>query len=368
MKLQQLISGAAISLAASIAHAGNPPLETLTHAKQVVLAYGYACVLKDDGTVWCWGDNGAGVLGDGTQQRRNYAAPVAGVSDATALAAGGLHTCALRNDGTVQCWGSNSYGELGRIDIGDVSTSPVFVHGAVYTGANHLSDVASIATGDQHTCAQLSSGYMVCWGKNNYGQLGDGTTNMSGYPVYVEGVYAVTGISVGNEHSCAILKTGNMQCWGHNELGQLGDGGSDPHPIPGSVVISTSPKQNLYPVTDIAIGYIHACAKMDDGLGNTGIQCWGDNRWGQLGDGEFEDKSDLPTAVLANGNVSTPLSGVVTVAAGGFTTCAVLTTGLVQCWGDDSYGQLGTGLHGDLSFPVFSVQQAVDEIFKDGFN
>ena len=415
MKLQYLVLN--VALAASFARAGNPPLETLTHAKQAVMSSGCSCVLKDDGTVWCWGSfNG---------ESRNYATPLDGITTATSLAAGGSHTCALLRDGTVECWGSDTYGELGNGEIGGYSKTPVFVHG-VYTGDEHLTNVLNIATGDGHTCAQLRTGQVVCWGKNNYGQLGDGTMSTQSWPVYASLPVAATSIAAGYEHSCAVLSTNAMQCWGRNEYGQLGDGGSEPfslpvyvklaagevpvwartndnanncvvlsnrsikcwglnedgalgngsddggsgvsHSTPTTVVISASPIQPLYPVSDVAVGYRHACAKMDDGLGSTSIQCWGDNRWGQLGDGGSEDYSDLPTAVLLNGNVSTPFSNILSVAAESFTTCAVQADGTVRCWGDDGYGQLGTGFFGDLSAPIFPVRQAVDEIFADGFN
>lgn len=416
MKLQFLVP-AGLLLVSCFAHAGNPPLETLTDAKQVVVSYDNACALKNNGSVWCWGYDSAS---------HNYAVPVEVVSGAISLAAGGTHTCALRNDGSVQCWGSNSFGQLGDGHIGGSSTTPVFVHGPVYTGDDHLTGALSIAVGDEHTCALLSIGRMVCWGKNNYGQLGDGTTTTQSWPVYALLPAFATGIAAGNEHSCAILSTNAMQCWGHNEHGQLGDSGPEPyslpvyvklaggevpalakandydntcvvlysrtlkcwglneygelgnsadddgsdmpHSTPKTVLISATPIQPLYPVSDVAVGFVHACAKMDDGLGNTNIQCWGDNRWGQLGDGGNEDHSDLPVAVLAYGNASTPLTGILSIAAAGFTTCAVLNDGTVQCWGDNSSGQLGNGFSGDLSAPIFPVKQAVDDIFKNGFN
>jgi alpha-tubulin suppressor-like RCC1 family protein len=415
MKLQYVVLN--VALAAGFAHAGNPPLETLTHANKVVMSFGYSCALKDDGTVWCWGSN--------FDEPHNYAIPIHGISTAIGLAAKGNHTCALLRDGTVECWGSNTDGELGNGEIGGYSAIPVFVHGAFYDD-EHLTNALDIAVGGEHTCAQLSSGHMVCWGNNNYGQLGDGTTTTHSWPVYASLPASATSIAAGNEHSCAVLSTHSMQCWGHNEHGQLGDGGSEPyslpvyvklaggevpvlaegnsydnncivlsnrsvkcwglneygelgngadddgyevsHSTPTTVVISTSPIQPLYPVSDVAIGSVHACAKMDDGLGNTSLQCWGDNRRGQLGDGGSEERSDVSTAVLANGNVSTPLSNILSVAAGGYTTCAVLADGTVRCWGDDGYGQLGTGFFGDLSAPIFPVREAVDEIFADDFN
>lgn len=429
VKLRHISPIALLLLIPSFSYAGNPPLEILTHAKKVALGDYHGCALKDDGTVWCWGDNEAGELGDGTYRSRNFAARVDGISTATALVAGASHTCALLSNGTTQCWGNNSSGQLGIGDYAEKSAAPRIVRG-VGGGFSLLSDITNLAAGYEHTCARDSRGTMFCWGKNDYGQLDDGITDSSFVPVVAMLGSKVKSIAAGGDHSCAILDGDILQCWGRNQYGQLGDGGSEPYslpttvnlatvytpvfvrtndasdtcavlsgrslkcwgsnvygelgngadddrtlfpPIPHSnpsdVLVTTTPKLSLYPVGDVAIGYEHACAKMDDGLGNTGIRCWGYNYYGELGDGESESHSDLPTTVLAGGNPSTPLSGVMDIAVGAGGACAVLTSGIVQCWGSDENGELGIGSSTDhLGFPLFPVMQAVDEIFENGFD
>jgi alpha-tubulin suppressor-like RCC1 family protein len=289
----------------------------------------HTCALATGGGVKCWGFNGAGQLGDGTTFQRSTPANVLGLaSGVAAIAAGWLHTCALTAGGGVQCWGYNLYGELG-----DGTTTqrdaPVNVVGLA-TG------VAAIATGWYHTCARTVGGGVKCWGYNGYGQLGDGTITRRNAPVDVVGLTSgVVAIAVGGYHTCALTAGGGAKCWGDNEDGRVGDGTTTQRSAPVDVVGLASG------VAAIAAGGSHTCALTTGG----GVKCWGDNWLGQLGDGTTTHSS-MPV------NVVGLTSGVVAIATGWNHACALTMGGGVKCWGDNGYGQLGDGTTAQRNAPV----------------
>ncbi|ACL23605.1 RCC1 domain-containing protein [Chloroflexus aggregans] len=288
----------------------------------------HTCALMSSGGVWCWGRNNSGQLGDGTTTARSTPAAVSGLpSGVTAIAAGGLHTCALMSSGGVWCWGLNNSGQLGDGSDTDSST-PVAVSGLA-------SGVETIAAGGWHTCALTSSGGVWCWGRNNSGQLGDGSTIYHITPVAVSGLPSgVTAIAAGDYHTCALTGSGGVWCWGYNLSGQLGDGTTTDRSTPVAVSGLTSG------VTVIAAGRFHTCALTSSG----GVWCWGANFDGQLGDGTTTNRT-TPVAV------SGLPSGVTAIAAGGWHTCALTSSGEVWCWGDNYYGQLGDGTTTNRSTP-----------------
>ena len=174
----------------------------------------HTLALKSDGTVWAWGSNFHGQLGDGSNTDRTTPVQVSGLSDVTAIAGGGDHAIALKSDGTVWAWGFNFYGQLGDGSNTD-RTTPVQVSG--------LSDVTAIAGGYEHTIALESNGTVWTWGLNDHGQLGDGTTTIRTTPLPVSGLRGVTTIAGGYEHTIALKSDGTVWAWGYNLYGELGD-------------------------------------------------------------------------------------------------------------------------------------------------
>ena len=303
----------------------------------------HTCAALTSGGAMCWGSNYYGQLGDGTTVDKNTPVDVSGLSsDVQAIEVGSNHTCALLTSGGMMCWGSNHYGQLGNGISGwdEDETTPVDVVGL-------SSGVQAIAAGVYHTCALLTSGGVKCWGNNEYGQLGDGTYDNSPTPVDVVGLSSgVQAIAAGGEygaigHTCAVLLSGGMKCWGANELGQLGNGTTDDSSTPVDVVGLSSDVQA------IAAGGIHTCAVLASG----GVKCWGNNEYGQLGDGTTDD-SYTPVDVVGLSSGVQAIAAGGEYDAGGEHTCAVLASGGVKCWGDNGSGQLGDGTTDDSYTPV----------------
>lgn len=289
----------------------------------------HTCLITPSRGVQCWGRNSNGQVGDGTQLPHSRPINVSGLSSGvTALALGAEHTCALLQHGGVQCWGSNQFGQLG-----DGATTERLTPTAVIGLAGA---VAALVAGDSHTCALVQPGGVKCWGANSAGQLGDGTTMPSAFPVAVAGLSSgVVALTAGAEHSCALLQSGGVKCWGANLVGQLGDGSQLNRATPVDVLGLSSG------VIALDAGGAHSCAVTDAG----GVQCWGANNDGQLGDGSGVNQLQ-PVAV-------TGLPGAITTIAAGIAhSCGLTTANGVTCWGGNETGQLGDGTTTDRLAPV----------------
>jgi len=249
----------------------------------------------------------------------------------TALSAGWLHTCALTASGGVICWGRNRYGRLGN---GTRKNSRVPVH---VIGLHR--GVKAIEVGGEYSCAVTHTGGVKCWGRNSYGMLGDGTTENRFKPVNVWGLSkGVVAISSSAYHACALMETGGVKCWGHNQYGKLGDGTALDRHKPVDV------KGLDGPVAAIAAGLNHTCVLMTSGA----VKCWGDNYSGQLGVGTsgWGRRSYKPITVIGLG------SSVKAIESGWLHTCVILKTGGVRCWGRNFKGQLGNGTIINSSRPI----------------
>ena len=234
-----------------------------------------ACALLSDGTVQCWGWNVQGALGDGTTTNSPVPVSVQGLTNAVAISADGEHSCALLADGTVRCWGWNGYGDLGlgtnvgpQTCDGPCSTIPVAVTG--------VSNATAISNGDNDTCALLADGTSKCWGVNSDGQLGNGTTTVfSATATLVSGLSNAVEVDAGSQHTCALLNDGTARCWGWNQFGVLGDGTTTSSNVP----VAVSGLTNAIAITAGEV----SCALLADGT----AACWGPNGAGLLGTGNI---------------------------------------------------------------------------------
>jgi len=322
----------------------------------------HTCAVTTAGGVKCWGDNRYGQLGDGTTTNRPTAEDVDGLtSGVVAVAAGDSHTCALTTTGGLKCWGRDLRGELG-----DGTTTQRLTAVDV---AGLSSPIAAIATGAAHTCAVTTEGGAKCWGDNAVGQLGDGTKIQRQTAVDVSGLTSgVVAVAAGSLHTCALTADGGVKCWGDNQEGKVGDGTTTRRltavdvsgltngvaAIAGTCALTRAGGVKCWGpgvlgngatwltpldiagltsgVAAIAEGGGHKCALTVGG----GVKCWGLNTSGQVGDGTTTLR---PTAVSVSGLTS----GVVAVAAGSGHTCALTADGGVKCWGAYDDGRLGDG-------------------------
>jgi len=343
-------------------------LGTNRTAVAISSGYGHTCAILDDGSVSCWGYGGHGQLGDGTTtDARNTPTQTSSLGTgrtAVAISSGTIKTCAILDDGSVSCWGGNYYGQLG--DGSTTNRSTPTQTSSLGTGRTAV----AISSGFESTCALLDDGTVSCWGLNNYGQLGDGTTNNRSTPAQTSSLRTgrtAVAISSGNAHACAILDDATVSCWGYNWKGQLGDGTYTDRNTPTqttSLGTTTNPRtvalserdfdgdgvlnifdvhQNLaYSEITISSGEEHTCAILDDGT----VSCWGANGAGQLGDGTTTTRN-TPTQTSSLGTGRT----AVAISSGDVHTCAILDDGSVSCWGKNYYGQLGDGTNTDRNTP-----------------
>jgi alpha-tubulin suppressor-like RCC1 family protein len=312
---------------------GAVPVEGLSAGVAIITAGElHTCANTIKGEVACWGSNFWGQLGVGSITKKILVPEgVSGLSGVRAVAAGGFHTCAVTGAGGVECWGWNDGGQLGSA-AGEKSLVPLPVKGL-------SSGVVALTAGLDHSCALTVAGGVKCWGANSLGELGNGTTTASVVPVDVTTLTSgVLAIAAGSQHTCALTTESTVMCWGWNGWGQLGSSGGPQSLVPFAVAGLPSG------VVAITAGAAHTCALTAAGE----VLCWGWNAWGQFGNGTTTG-SPAPTAVLG-------LSGkAISIAAGGAFTCAVLASGGVDCWGYNATGQLGDGTLDNSQAPVHVV-------------
>jgi alpha-tubulin suppressor-like RCC1 family protein len=261
-------------------------------------------------------------------------------------------SCGRTNTGQVRCWGDNDDGELGN---GNTSPHDFAVPVRAESGPGNLTGVTQIAVGDDHACALLTNRQVRCWGDNDNGELGNGTApTHTSRPVAVrnatdtEHLRNVRQISAESDGVCALLTTDQVRCWGDNDYGQLGNGetgDASDSDLPVRVK-NVAGTGPLSTVRAIELGYENNCALLDNGQ----ARCWGYNSDGELGNGDTSD-TDLPV-VVRNAAGTAPLRGIAQISIGGYDACARLTSGQARCGGDNADGELGDGTDDERHLPV----------------
>ena len=307
----------------------------------------HTCAVLDTGVLKCWGRNHHGQVGDGSTTDRS--APqtinVGSGRTTTSVYMGFHHTCAILDDQSVKCWGRNQDGELG---VGSTTSSFDTPQTINTLGTNR--HAISLALGEGFTCALLDDGSIKCWGQDNEGQRGDGGgygSNIRSPPssaISLPAGRTATQITAGAFHVCALLDDASVVCWGKNHEGQIGDGSTTDRFAP----VTTGSFGSGHSPSYISAGYDHTCALLTDG----GVRCWGSNNNGQLGDGTSTDRTSPPSSDINLGSGYTAIG----ISSGGGHTCAMLNDGDMKCWGASGSGQLGNNAGfngGDEKTPVF---------------
>lgn len=297
------------------------------------------CGISLGGRAYCWGFGMHGENGNGTTADRSIPTLVTGALTFTSISVGGNHACGTATGGIAYCWGDDTFGQLGDSRLVS-STTPIPV-----SGGGGPAVLTSISAGYQHTCGLLPDGTALCWGRNNFGQLGDGSTSASDTPVQVATGSKFVAISAGGDHSCGITTTGAALCWGSNLVGQLGNGSSGttslvPVAVAGGLTFSRiSASTGTQFKAPLGLG--HTCGLTTAGA----VFCWGDDADLQLGRGQFSGGNGIGTTPVqvAQGERA---SGVTftSVSAGSRHSCAVATDGNAYCWGSNVLGALGNQL------------------------
>lgn len=356
------------------------PARTPLPADAVAVRAGerHTCALTSDGRVTCWGTPADGRLGTDATSLEPARQLVPGLTQARGLAVGTAHACAVTTGGRVYCWGRNRGSALGSGEIGPPSSPDE----AQVAG---LDDAASVVAGDDFACARRSSGTVACWGRNDDGQLGDGTrvgrrqardvqglTNVThlaagadyacavtqgrvlcwgdGHgprPQPVAGLRDMAFVTAGRQHACALDRRGSAWCWGDNAYLQLGNATPGRSPQPVRV-------DGLPPVSTIAAGAHHTCAATPAGV----VYCWGRNSNGQIGNAAGARELETP---LSRPQRVQRVEDATALALGDEHSCALRRTGAVACWGRNQRGQLGAGVESDWStrVPARDLQSVV---------
>jgi alpha-tubulin suppressor-like RCC1 family protein len=335
---------------------------TLSRATRVIAYFGSAfrmvsagqshtCALRPTGTVTCWGRNDDGELGTGSTNSSVTIGTATGIAGAVAIAAGSSHTCALIVGGSVMCWGVNSYGQVGTWTFGADVGRPTAVPG--------ITDAVAVTAGGFHSCVIHAGGTASCWGANNHGQLGDGTTSYSSGPVAVN--LAVAGplsrIAAGGFHTCGIIAANSrVVCWGANNVGELGIASRADTATPAVMVVTggdpgcagTITPGCTHPATPapiMALTMVKAIAASNGGgqefhsvaLDASGLD-WG---WGNNNDGEINPTIGGEQDAGQRGIIPAPTSTFTKIAAGAAHTCILSPSIGIFCRGDNHFGQSG---------------------------
>jgi alpha-tubulin suppressor-like RCC1 family protein len=348
------------------------PVHTLRLAgvKSLIGGEDFSLALLADGTVWAWGGNGAGQLGNGTTSGRLLPNQITGLSGIVSITSGTQHSLALRSDGAVFGWGLNNQGQIGDGTSGNIRTGPVQVVGV--GGEGFLCNIVGVAAGNNFSLALRSDGRVFAWGNNSIGQLGNNNAPAgSPVPVSVVGVggagllQSITEVSSGAGHSLARRRDGTVLAWGNNGNGQLGNNNaptSSPFPVQ---VRGVGGAGRLSGIKSVLASQFFSLAL---GSGGT-VFAWGSNAQGQLGNNNPPTSQFVPVQVLGPGGEGL-LTNIKSLAAG-FNFCLALRSdGRVFAWGSNDSGQLGnngTASQSNVPEPVTTISDVVS-IGAGGFH
>jgi alpha-tubulin suppressor-like RCC1 family protein len=313
----------------------------------------HTCAIKTNNTLWTWGKNNSGQLGDGTIIQKTVPTQVGTAQDWSKISSGYTYTMCIKTDGTLWAWGDNTYGQLGNNSI-----LPLNIPTQVGTD----NDWSTVSSGAFHTLATKTNGSLWAWGFNNSGQLGDGTSANQIVPIRVGTDNDWAKVNAGLYHSIALKQNGTLWTWGKNDSGQLGDGTTAQRNAPIQIGTDTW--------IDISRGDSHTVAIKS----NNTLWSWGGNAAGQLGNGTTNPTLPVITALLSPVQIGTATNWQ-SVTSKVVHNLAVKTDGSLFVWGNNPYGQLGNGVYSPtpttnpiaITCPT-SVLGTNQSQYTDGFN
>jgi alpha-tubulin suppressor-like RCC1 family protein len=292
--------------------------------KSIAIGDYHTIALKNDGSLWASGNNEIGQLGNGTNNNSSILIQIGSANDWKSITAGGVHTIAIKNDGSLWTWGYNQAGQLGNGSTSNSNTP-------IQMGSDN--DWKSVAAGHLHTVALKNDGSLWAWGDNTNGQLGIGTNNATFTPIQIGSANDWKSIAAGGVHTTALKNDGSLWAWGDNTYGQLGNATNISNNSPIQIGLANDWKS-------INASYFSTVAIKNDGS----LWTWGDNRNGQLGNN-------------SNINSNTPLqigatNDWINITTGIFHTLAMKNNGTLWAWGYNNNGQLGNGSNIDINIPI----------------
>jgi alpha-tubulin suppressor-like RCC1 family protein len=321
----------------------------LDDVKSIAAGRGFSLALKDDGTVWAWGDNSYGTLGDSRKSNKHpdntYPEPsmIPGLTRIIAIDANEDYAMALKDDGTVWAWGNNGFSQLGNANKPGINIDDFVSDLHVVTA---LSDVKAIACGPVNAIAIKKDGSVWLWGRRDY-ILGERFlsifTSGTSIPGILDDVGDVISAAAGETHAIILKNDGTLWAWGDNWRGKLGNGSKNYHSLSGELTMIPIQVPGLYNVVAIDAGIEHSVALLADGS----VVAWGGNEMGQIGDGTKEDR---------NSPVLLPLANTVKISAAGLDTMVLDASGNIWMSGDNTWGQVGNNSYTDhqiIRYPAY---------------